>query len=87
MRKAVTENIAVKLLIRSSHPDRIYAEVIKITIIDLLSNTCKVTAVEGRSVVAGDCLHSSVSVVVGGIAVLETVCQQEVYRRIIPGKC
>ena len=84
MCKVIAENVSVELLIRSGHPDSVNAEVIEVAFIDLLGDTGKVTTVEGCSGITGNGLDTVVSTVVGGIAVAETVCQQEVNRSVIP---
>ena len=54
-------NIAVDLLVRSGDPKRVYAEVIEITLVDLLGKTLEVAAVEG----AGSGLPAAERVSVG----------------------
>ena len=54
-------NIAVDLLVGSGEPDGVYAEVIEITLVDLLGQTLEVAAVEG----AGSGLPAAERVSVG----------------------
>ena len=84
-------NIAVDLLIGSGEPDGVGTEFVEVAFFDLLGNTLEVTAVEGAGsgVPAAErssagVKRSAVGVVVGGVAVVETVGQEKIDVCVVP---
>ena len=73
---------SVDLLHEGRHPDGVHAEAVEVTLLDLPTHTGEIATFEAaqqRSV-----LSSAQCAIVGGIAVLEAIDQQEVDGRAVP---
>ena len=81
--------VAVNLLKPTCYPDCVYAQVIKVSLVDFLGDTFEVTTLESsnfviRSLGAILVKTSVIAVVVCCVTVVETVCQKKINRCVVP---